>query len=73
MVSTPLDQIKGCLKKGQSFLLEAGAGSGKTWHLMEAAQYLVNKHGKELLANNQKIMCITFTNVATDEISDRDC
>jgi len=71
MASNPLDQIKGCLKNGQSFLLEAGAGSGKTWHLMEAAQYLVNEHGKELLANNQKIMCITYTNVATDEISDR--
>ena len=52
-------------------LLEAGAGAGKTYSLIEALKYLIKNRGPELLRNRQQIACITYTNVATDEIKSR--
>jgi DNA helicase-2/ATP-dependent DNA helicase PcrA len=69
--SNSLDQVIDCIDDRRSFLLEAGAGSGKTWSLIETLKYLLEKQSAELLTNNQQIVCITYTNVAKDEISER--
>lgn len=60
-----------CLEEGRSFLLEAGAGAGKTTSLVEALKSLLDKHSDRLRYNNQQIACITYTNAATDVISSR--
>ncbi|WP_346296417.1 UvrD-helicase domain-containing protein [Rhodopseudomonas sp. P1] len=60
-----------CLKGGQSFRLEAGAGAGKTYSLVKALMYLSERHHRDLTRKNQQIACITFTNVAKDEINAR--
>jgi len=60
-----------CIDSATSFRLEAGAGAGKTHSLVEALRYLIKTRGKELLRNHQRIACITYTNVATEEIASR--
>lgn len=53
------------------FRLEAGAGAGKTYSLVEALQDLIEKKAGEYEKRGQKIACITYTNVAADEIKVR--
>lgn len=66
------EKIRLCLDKHQSFILDAGAGSGKTRSLVEALRYLVDSAaGKALARTSQKVACITFTNVAANEITER--
>lgn len=57
-----------CIKNKESFVLDAGAGSGKTWTLVQALNYAIKTRGLELENNGQKIVCITYTNIAKDEI-----
>lgn len=64
-------EIYKCLDNRKSFLLEAGAGAGKTYSLIQALKYLVEKHGDLLLRKSQQIACITYTNVASSEIQRR--
>ncbi len=59
------------LERGKSFLLEAGAGAGKTYSLVKALQFLIKRDQIKLRKRHQKIACITFTNVAKDEIEAR--
>ena len=66
-----LDQVWHCLETGESFLLEAGAGAGKTYTLVEALRFLVNRYRHTLQQRHKQIACITFTNVAKDEIEAR--
>lgn len=66
-----LEQIKKLLSERQSFLLEAGAGSGKTRTLIESLKYLIETKSKSLTESNKIIACITYTNVAVDEINER--
>lgn len=66
-----IDQIKEKIFQNRSFVLEAGAGAGKTYALIQTINYLIEKKGAELKLNNQKIVCITYTNVAKNEIIDR--
>lgn len=66
-----LEQMYKCLDEGKSFRLEAGAGAGKTYSLVKALQYLIERNKRTLPRRNQKIACITFTNVAKDEIDSR--
>lgn len=68
---TSLELIKKCIEKKESFVLEAGAGSGKTWTLVESLKYILDEYGTELKKYNQKIACITYTNIAKNEIIDR--
>lgn len=49
----------------------AGAGAGKTHALKESLLYIIDKYGKTLKYHNQQILCITYTNVATNEIKER--
>ena len=65
------DRIQECLDKRQSFLLDAGAGSGKTYSLVKALNYIRGSVRSQLVSNSQKVACITFTNVAKDEIIER--
>lgn len=66
-----LEKIKSCIDNNQCFRLEAGAGAGKTYSLIESIKYIIEKKANELLENEQQIACITYTNVAKDEIKDR--
>jgi DNA helicase-2/ATP-dependent DNA helicase PcrA len=63
--------IQQCIDDRKCFLVEAGAGAGKTYSLIYALRYLIEKQGRQLLRRNQRVACITFTNVATDEIRSR--
>ncbi len=64
-------QIYSCIDNGKSFLVEAGAGAGKTESLIKALRHIIDKHAVGLLRQNQQVACITYTNVATDEIKSR--
>ena len=66
-----LDQVHHCLEHGESFLVEAGAGAGKTYTLVKALQFLIDRYRHALPQRHQRIACITFTNVAKDEIEAR--
>jgi DNA helicase-2/ATP-dependent DNA helicase PcrA len=66
-----LSEIFSCIEKNESFLLEAGAGAGKTYSLIEALKHIIEKRGKELQRKCQQVACITYTNVACDEIKSR--
>ena len=66
-----LETMYACLEAGESFRLEAGAGAGKTYSLVNALRFLIERHQKTMPRRNQKIACITFTNVAKDEIEAR--
>lgn len=68
---TAFEQIQKLIEEGKSFVLEAGAGSGKTYTLIQTLNYLIQNKGEELIKSNQKIVCITYTNVAKNEIIDR--
>lgn len=66
-----LKKIYTALDKGSSFRVEAGAGAGKTYSLIQALHYLIKSKSATLQKGFQKIACITYTNVATDEIRSR--
>ncbi len=68
---TAFEQIQKHIEEGKSFVLEAGAGSGKTYTLIQTLNYLIQNKDEELIKSNQKIVCITYTNVAKNEIIDR--
>lgn len=69
MSNTALDKIREIIDNNQNpekefknFVLQGGAGSGKTESLKEVISCIAEKHPKK------KIVCITHTNVAVDEI-----
>lgn len=65
------EKIRTCIEDRRSFLLDAGAGSGKTYSLVEALNLIRGELRRELVRNSQKVACITFTNVAKNEIIER--
>lgn len=69
--STVMEHIVKCIENKRNFILDAGAGSGKTHTLVEALNYLIDQDGKKYKSTGQKIACITYTNVAVDEIKNR--
>lgn len=72
MVGTSIsEQVIDCLEHNKSFVVDAGAGSGKTYTLVEALTYLLKQRSKDYLSRGQQIVCITYTNVAVDEIKSR--
>lgn len=68
---TAFEQIVKHIEDKKSFVLEAGAGSGKTYTLIQTLNYLIENKGFDIKYNNQKIICITYTNVAKNEIIER--
>ncbi|MGJ0515487.1 MAG: UvrD-helicase domain-containing protein [Methylomicrobium sp.] len=61
-------KIDACLDTGRSFRLEAGAGAGKTYSLVRALKRLIAERGVTFLQSGQRVACITYTEVARDEI-----
>ncbi|OLO10435.1 DNA/RNA helicase [Chromohalobacter japonicus] len=57
--------ILGLVRSKNCFLLSGGAGSGKTYTLVETIRALTQ------LEPSSRIACITYTNAAADEIRDR--
>jgi DNA helicase-2/ATP-dependent DNA helicase PcrA len=66
-----LAEVYGCLERKESFLVEAGAGAGKTYTLVKALHFLIDRYQHIMPQRHQRIACITFTNVAKDEIDAR--
>jgi DNA helicase-2/ATP-dependent DNA helicase PcrA len=52
----------------ESFIMLAGAGSGKTTSLVKALDHIGRSHRDTLRAAGQQIACITYTEVAVAEI-----
>ena len=65
MADTVMKQIYECLDKKQNFLLSGGAGSGKTYTLIQTLHYIFDRNPKVQVA------CITYTNIAADEMKER--
>jgi len=69
---TPADiQVRECLdaRPARTFVMVAGAGSGKTTSLVKALQHLAISRGTALRQAAQQIACITYTEVAVAEIA----
>lgn len=62
-------KINEALDAGHSFRLEAGAGAGKTYSLVTALKRLIAERGAALVRSGQKVACITYTEVARNEIA----
>ena len=68
---TPADvSLRECLNdtEKRSFIVVAGAGSGKTTSLVKALATIVKEHGPALKRNRQRVACITYTEIAAAEI-----
>lgn len=52
----------------RSFIMTAGAGSGKTTSLVKALAHILLTKGRELRLNGQRVACITYTEIAVREI-----
>lgn len=68
---TVIENIKRFIENKESYVLEAGAGSGKTYTLIQTINYLIETKAASLQRENKKIVCITYTNVAKNEIIER--
>lgn len=64
-------KLKLALDGKKSFIFRAGAGSGKTFSLIQCLRHLMAYHSHAALSNNQKFVCITYTNAAANEVKDR--
>lgn len=62
--------LRSCLDgpEKRSFIVVAGAGSGKTTSLVKALASTIATHGKSLRLARQRVACITYTEVAAGEI-----
>lgn len=59
------------IDSNKSFVFSSGAGSGKTYALVKCLNYVISKKGSMLRSTGQTVVCITYTNVATNEIEKR--
>ena len=59
------------LKSGHSFRVEAGAGSGKTYSLNRAIEWIQANKWSDYSRKKQNVVCITYTNAAVDVIAER--
>ena len=57
-----------CAQQRRSFVMVAGAGSGKTTSLIKALAVIINEHGDTLKRNRRRVACITYTEIAAGEI-----
>lgn len=65
------EQIVETLKSGRSFRVEAGAGSGKTYSLNRAIEWIQKNKWSDYSRRKQNVVCITYTNAAVDVIAER--
>lgn len=66
-----LAEVFTSIDANKNFLVEAGAGAGKTYTLIKALKHQINKKSDAYLRANKQIACITYTNVAKNEIKSR--
>lgn len=52
----------------RSFIMKAGAGSGKTTSLIKGLSSVIQMHGEKLKKTRQRVACITYTEIAAGEI-----
>lgn len=52
----------------RSFIMKAGAGSGKTTSLIKGLSSAIQMHGNKLKKTRQRVACITYTEIAAGEI-----
>ncbi|MBX9332664.1 AAA family ATPase [Serratia marcescens] len=62
--------LRNCLSNvpPRSFIMKAGAGSGKTTSLIKGLASAIQIHGDKLKRTRQRIACITYTEIAAGEI-----
>lgn len=65
------NQINECIENFNNFYFDAGAGAGKTYALQKSIEYILENKTEILVNASQKILCITYTNAAKNEILDR--
>lgn len=65
------DSIFKTIRDGSNFIFEAGPGSGKTTTLIRTLHQILMEPYGIIDPTCQKIACITFTNVAANEIKER--
>ena len=65
MAGTIMEQINQCLDSKKNFLLSGGAGSGKTYTLIQTLNHVFDSNLRA------RVACITYTNVAAGEIKER--
>ncbi|WP_313279027.1 UvrD-helicase domain-containing protein [Timonella senegalensis] len=70
MASTS-ERVIECLDANANFIVEAGAGSGKTRTLVDALVHLLGQRASHFQAHGQQVVAITYTNVAAREIVSR--
>lgn len=58
-------EIFKCINNGRNFLLSGGAGSGKTYSLVQVIRQVIAEHP------TAKVACMTYTNAAVKEIDER--
>lgn len=63
-----LRDILAALEGRSNFKLEAGAGAGKTYSLIETLRHILSNRSEYLPRDGQRVACITYTNVARNEI-----
>lgn len=63
--SSEAQTVLGLIEQGKNFLLSGGAGSGKTYSLIEVIRVVIST---QPLA---RIACVTYTNAAVREINER--
>ena len=65
------EKIVETLKSRRSFRVEAGAGSGKTYSLNRAIEWIQANKWSDYSRKKQNVVCITYTNAAVDVIAER--
>ncbi|MBG7463257.1 ATP-dependent helicase [Pseudomonas aeruginosa] len=62
--------LRNCLGEvpPRSFIMKAGAGSGKTTSLIKGLSSVIRLHGDRLRKTRQRVACITYTEIAAGEI-----
>lgn len=63
-------RLRECIRaqQRQSFVMVAGAGSGKTTSFIKALAAIIGEHGSLLKRKRQRVACITYTEIAAGEI-----
>ncbi|MRJ48435.1 UvrD-helicase domain-containing protein [Fundicoccus ignavus] len=65
------DEVNGHIDNFDSFYFDAGAGAGKTYSLIKTIEHILEGNSERLTDASQKILCITYTNAAKNEIITR--